>query len=98
MENKKVKILGKIHFVVMMSPYDVIRHNVKSLLDLEITHKGISYEILYNMVPSISKFDLWVSNFRFAARTIKVKVDRPLKTNQTNGIPYATFTPSLVQS
>jgi hypothetical protein len=49
------------------------------LVDLESTHQALSYQVLHDMVPSISKFDLWVSNFRPAARLMKVKADRPQK-------------------
>jgi hypothetical protein len=74
MENKKVQFFGEIKFL----RYDITkgRHNVKFLLDLESTHQRLSYEILHDMVLSISKFDLGVCHFQSAARTMKVKVDR----------------------
>ena len=40
------------------------RHNVKIFTDLESTHQGLSYEVLLDMVPKISKFDLGVKNCR----------------------------------
>jgi hypothetical protein len=60
-------------------------------VDLESTHQGLSFEVLHYMVLSISKFR-GVSNFRPAARPIKVKADQPQKINQLSGRPYATFT------
>jgi hypothetical protein len=46
--------------------YDVtkLRHNVKILVDMESAHRGLSYEVLLNMVPSFSKFDLGVFSTR----------------------------------
>jgi hypothetical protein len=40
------------------------RHCVKSFTDLESTHQGLSSEVLHDMIPSISKFDLGVHYFR----------------------------------
>jgi hypothetical protein len=56
-----------------------LRYDVKFFVDLESTHQDLSYEVLHDMVPSISKFDLGVSKFRPAARPMKVKADRPQK-------------------
>jgi hypothetical protein len=39
-----------------------LRQSVKILTDLESTHQGLSYEVLHDMVPSISTFDLKVHN------------------------------------
>jgi hypothetical protein len=74
MENKKVKFFGSIQFL----RYDVTkwRHNVKILVNLKSTHQGLLFEVPHDMVPSILKFDLGVSNFRPAAKPMKVKADR----------------------
>jgi hypothetical protein len=76
-KQKKFEFLCKIKFL----RYDITkwRHNVKILLDLERTHQALSYEVQYDTVPSISKFDLGVSDFRHATRPMKVKADRPKK-------------------
>jgi hypothetical protein len=75
--NNNVPYLLKIQFL----RYNVTkwRHNVTILVDLESTHQVLSYAVLHYMVLSISKFDLPVSNFRPATRSIKVKADRPQK-------------------
>jgi hypothetical protein len=77
MENKNLNFWRKSKFL----RYDVTkwRHNVKILIDLESTHQVLSYEVLLDMVPSLSKFDLVVSNFWPAVRPMKVKADRPHK-------------------
>jgi hypothetical protein len=49
---------------------------------MESTHQGRLYEVLHDMVPSISKSNLGVSTFRPAVRTMKVKADRSSKLNQ----------------
>ena len=61
--------------------HDVIkwRYSVKLLTYLESTFQGLSYEVLLDMVPKISKFDLGVNNFRPPALTMKVKADRHQK-------------------
>jgi hypothetical protein len=38
-------------------------NDVKIVIDLESTHQGLLFEVLHDMVPSISKFDLEVSNY-----------------------------------
>jgi hypothetical protein len=93
MEKKKSwNFWGKFLFL----RYDVLITSV--FVHRESTHQGfhMRYDtIWYRMVLSISKFDLGVSNFRPAARTMKAKADQPPKINQLSGGPYATFTPSL---
>jgi hypothetical protein len=64
--------------------YDVIkwRNNIKIFINLESSIKGfhMRYDtIWYRIVQSISKFDLGVSNFRPAARLIKVTTDQSQK-------------------
>jgi hypothetical protein len=49
--------------------------NVKTFADLESTHQDLSYEVLHDMVPPISKFDLGTP-FSTQWLTMKVKVDR----------------------
>jgi hypothetical protein len=55
------------------------RHNVKIFVDLENIHQDLSYDVLRDMVPLISKFDLGVSKVRPAARPMEVKANRPPK-------------------
>jgi hypothetical protein len=69
----KIKKLKKISFYVMTSPKLLIW---KALIK---TFHMMYNTIWYRMVPSISKFDLGVSNIRPAARPMKVKADRPQK-------------------
>jgi hypothetical protein len=58
---------------------------------MESTHQGLSYEILHDLVPSISKFDLgYIGVFLPGALNMKVKADRLV-----SGRPYITFTSSL---
>jgi hypothetical protein len=77
MENKKVEFLGKIQ--LLQNDVTKWRHNVKIFVDLESTHQGLSYEVLHEMVLSISKFDFGVSKFQPAARPMKVNTNRPQK-------------------
>jgi hypothetical protein len=70
------------------------RDSIKILTDLESIYQGLSYEVLHDMVPSISKFDLVYTIFYLSpyheghTRLIP-------KSNQLNVRPYATCTPSL---
>jgi hypothetical protein len=53
------------------------RHSIRILTDLESTHRGLSYEVVHDMVPSISKFDFGIHNFHsISALTMKVSADR----------------------
>jgi hypothetical protein len=55
------------------------RHRVnglKLLTDLENTHHGLSYQVLYDMVLSISQFDLGGYKFQLGEPTMKVKTYR----------------------
>jgi hypothetical protein len=61
MQSKQDQFVGENTFL----KYEVIkwRHNVKILADLVSTHQGLLIEVLHYVVPSISKFDLGVSDF-----------------------------------
>jgi hypothetical protein len=64
------------------------------LTDLESTHQGLSFEVLHDMVSSISKFDLGYTIFDPDANHEGQSLSA-FKTNQLSGRPHATFTPTL---
>jgi hypothetical protein len=97
---QKTNKLKKFSFYVMTSPNDVITSTFLLIWKALIETFHICYDtIWYCMVPSISKFDHWVSKFR---KQISTRSETPEghgwsapKINQLSGSSYATFTPSL---
>jgi hypothetical protein len=67
---------------------------VKILTDLESTYQGLSYEVLHDMVPSISKFDMGYPIFDLGVNHNEHSRSTS-KTNQPSGRPYPTCVPVL---
>jgi hypothetical protein len=64
----------------MTSPNDVITSNLLLIWKAHIkTFHMMYYTVWLLMVPSITKFDIGVSKFRPAARSMKVMAHRPQK-------------------
>jgi hypothetical protein len=73
-KTKNVEFWETFQFLSSESRNDVITSTF--FVDLESIHQGLSFEVLHDIVTSNSKFDLGVSNFRPAAKPMKVKADR----------------------
>jgi hypothetical protein len=75
-KTKKLEFLGKVKIL----RFDITNwcHNIKLVVYLKNTHQGLSYEVLHDMVLSISKFDLGYTIMTLVL-IMKVKVYQPSK-------------------